>query len=144
MKLRKEPGLIDVFCIATGAMVSSGIFVLPGLAHAKAGPSVILSYLIAGVLAGIGMLNAAELATAMPKARGDYFFITRTFSPMLMLLRQGTPGGIPIRQPWAGLLAVALTALFFVWVGARIFRVGILMQRMPPKLRNIVRWAIRG
>ena len=36
---------------------------------------------MAGLLAGIGMLNAAELATAMPKAGGDYFFITRSLGP---------------------------------------------------------------
>lgn len=58
-------------------MVSSGIFVLPGIAHAKAGPAVILSYLLAGLVASIGMLSAAELVTAMPKAGGDYFFVTR-------------------------------------------------------------------
>lgn len=81
LKLRRELGLLDIFCIATGAMISSGIFVLPGLAHAQAGPSVILSYAIAGVLAGIGILNAAELATAMPKAGGDYYFITRSLGP---------------------------------------------------------------
>jgi amino acid transporter/mannitol/fructose-specific phosphotransferase system IIA component (Ntr-type) len=83
MKLQKDLGLLGVFCLATGAMVSSGIFVLPGIAHAKAGPSVILSYLIAGLLAGIGMLSTAELATAMPKAGGDYFFITRTLGPAM-------------------------------------------------------------
>ena len=67
-------------------MISSGIFILPGIAHARAGPSVILSYLLAGVLAGIGMLNAAELATAMPKAGGDYFFITRSLGPAVGLI----------------------------------------------------------
>ncbi len=81
MKLRRELGLLDVFCIATGAMISSGIFVLPGLAHAQAGPSVIVSYAIAGVLAGLGILSTAELATAMPKAGGDYYFITRSLGP---------------------------------------------------------------
>ena len=81
MKLRKELGLIHVFCIASGAMISSGIFILPGLAYAQAGPAVILSYLIAGFLATTGMLSVAELATAMPKAGGDYFFITRGMGP---------------------------------------------------------------
>jgi len=65
MPLKRHLGLLHVFCIATGAMVSSGIFVLPGIAHAKAGPAVILSYLIAGLVASIGMLSAAELVTAM-------------------------------------------------------------------------------
>ena len=30
--LKKELGLLDVFCVATGAMISSGLFILPGLA----------------------------------------------------------------------------------------------------------------
>jgi len=83
MKLKKELKLIDVFCIATGAMISSGLFILPGLAHAKAGPAVVLSYFLAGLLALIGVLNIAELATAMPKAGGDYFFITRGLGPAI-------------------------------------------------------------
>ncbi|MCB2191935.1 MAG: amino acid permease [Deltaproteobacteria bacterium] len=74
-------GLFTVFCIASGAMISSGIFVLPGLAHALAGPAVIFSYLLAGCLACTGMLSVAEIITAMPKAGGDYFFIARTLGP---------------------------------------------------------------
>lgn len=70
---KKGLSLIDVFCIATGAMISSGIFVLPGLAHAKAGPGVIFSYLFAGLLALPGMLSILEMTTAMPKAGGDCF-----------------------------------------------------------------------
>ncbi len=89
MKLKRNLGLLDVFCIASGAMISSGIFVLPGLAHAQAGPAVVVSYFLAGLLALIGLLNVAELATAMPRAGGDYFFITRTLGPAV-----GTIGGL--------------------------------------------------
>ncbi|MBW6516304.1 MAG: amino acid permease [Candidatus Cloacimonetes bacterium] len=81
MQLKKELGLFEVFCIATGAMISSGLFILPGLAYNYAGPAVVLSYFIAGLLAMTGMLSIAEMATAMPKAGGDYFFITRGFGP---------------------------------------------------------------
>ena len=80
-KLHRRLGLLHVFCIASGAMISSGIFVLPGLAHAKAGPAVVVSYLLAGLLAATGLLSTAELATAMPKAGSDYFFITRGIGP---------------------------------------------------------------
>jgi amino acid transporter/mannitol/fructose-specific phosphotransferase system IIA component (Ntr-type) len=80
-QLKKELGLAHVFCIASGAMISSGLFVLPGLAHARAGPAVVLSYLLAALLAASGLLSIAELATAMPKAGGDYFFITRGLGP---------------------------------------------------------------
>ena len=80
-KLQKSLGLRHVFCLASGAMISSGLFVLPGMAHAMAGPGVIWSYLLAGLLAVTGALSIAELTTAMPKAGGDYFFIMRGFGP---------------------------------------------------------------
>ena len=80
-KLSKQLNLLHVFCIASGAMISSGIFVLPGLAHAKAGPAVVFSYFLAGLLATAGLLSIAELTTAMPKAGGDYFYISRGLGP---------------------------------------------------------------
>jgi basic amino acid/polyamine antiporter, APA family len=78
MKLKKELGLLYIFSITTGAMLSSGMFLLPGIAYAKAGPAVFLSYLFAGILAGAGMLSQAELATAMPKSGGTYYYVTRS------------------------------------------------------------------
>jgi len=83
MKLKKELKFFDVFSIASGAMISSGIFILPGIAYAKAGPAMVVSYFLGGIIALFGILSAIELATAMPKAGGDYFFITRTFGPMI-------------------------------------------------------------
>lgn len=83
MKLKKELGLLEVFCIASGAMISSGIFVLPGIAHAQAGPGVIVSYFLAGLLAMTGMLSQAELVSAMPKAGGTYFYVTRSMGPAI-------------------------------------------------------------
>ena len=77
-ELKRELGLLDVFCVATGAMISSGLFVLPGLAHARAGPAVFLSYWIAALLAVPAMFSKAELVTAMPRAGGDYFYATRS------------------------------------------------------------------
>ena len=79
--LRKELTLLDVFCIATGAMISSGLFILPGLAHAQAGPAVVFSYFLAGLLALTGMLSQAELVSAMPKTGGTYFYVTRSMGP---------------------------------------------------------------
>ncbi|MCK4252332.1 amino acid permease, partial [candidate division WOR-3 bacterium] len=78
MALKKGLGPWDVFAIAAGAMISSGLFILPGLAFAKAGPAMILAYIIAGILVIPTLLAKAELATAMPKAGGVYFFIERS------------------------------------------------------------------
>ena len=91
MKLKKELNLLDVFCIASGAMISSGLFILPGLAYAQAGPAVFVSYFLAGLLAMTGMLSQAELVSAMPMAGGDYFFAARAMGPAV-----GTVNGLLI------------------------------------------------
>jgi ABC-2 type transport system permease protein len=66
------------------------------------------------------------------------------FTPTLMLMRQGTPAGVPLWQPLAGLAGmVAFTALT-LFAGARIFRLGLLMQGKTPRLRELLRWAWRG
>lgn len=82
MQLKKELGFIEIFALATGAMISSGIFILPGLAFTKAGPAVFLSYFFAGLLALTGVFSFAEVTSAMPKAGGDYFIATRSLGPL--------------------------------------------------------------
>ncbi|MCK5805506.1 MAG: amino acid permease [Lentisphaeria bacterium] len=62
-------------------MISSGLFVLPGIAYAEIGPASFLAYLLASILVIPAMLSKAELATAMPKAGGTYFFIDRSMGP---------------------------------------------------------------
>jgi APA family basic amino acid/polyamine antiporter len=80
-ELKKDLGLIHIFCITSGAMISSGLFVLPGLAYEKAGPAIILSYLIAGLLSLPGMLSLVEMTTAMPKAGADCYGVIRSMGP---------------------------------------------------------------
>ena len=66
------------------------------------------------------------------------------FTPMLMLLRLSSPVTIPAWQPWAGLAGVLVMSLFSIWLGGRIFRIGIMVQGQPPKLSLMLRWALRG
>jgi len=88
LRLRRDIGLLGIFCIASGAMISSGLFVLPAIGFAKAGSAVILAYAIASLLVIPAVLSKAELSTAMPKAGGTYFFIDRSMGPLM-----GTIGG---------------------------------------------------
>jgi len=84
-ELRRQLGALDVFAVAAGAMISSGLFILPAIAYAKAGPGVIVSYLLASILILPSVVGKAELATAMPRAGGTYFFVERSFGPLLGL-----------------------------------------------------------
>ena len=88
-KLKKTLTLFDVYAISTGAMFSSGFFLLPGIAAAAAGPSVVLAYLVAGILIMPAMFSLAELATAMPKSGATYYFLDRSLGPLA-----GTVGGL--------------------------------------------------
>ncbi len=102
-RLKKELKLFDVYAISTGAMFSSGFFLLPGLAAAQTGPSVVLAYFVAGILILPAMFSVAELSTAMPRAGGAYYFIDRSLGPLF-----GTVGGI---GSWLALIFKSAFAL---------------------------------
>jgi len=80
-RMERTVGLAGVFAICTGAMFSSGFFLLPGLAADETGPSIPLAYLAAGVLVLPALLSIAELSSAMPRAGGPYYFLARGLGP---------------------------------------------------------------
>jgi amino acid transporter/nucleotide-binding universal stress UspA family protein len=88
-ELERDLGLPSVLAISIGAMIGSGIFILPALALEIAGPAVILAYLLAGLLVVPAALSKSEMATAMPEAGGTYIYIERGMGPLL-----GTIAGI--------------------------------------------------
>lgn len=76
--------------IAIGAMVGSGVFILPGVAFVTVdGPAVVLAFLLAGVLILPAAFSASEMATAMPEDGGSYVYVERGMGPLL-----GTIAGV--------------------------------------------------
>ncbi len=65
-------------------------------------------------------------------------------TPMLMLMRQAVPPGVPVWQSLLGVCLVLLTTLLAVFCAGRIFRVGILMQGKGAKIGEMLRWVVRG
>lgn len=63
-------------------------------------------------------------------------------TPMLMILRQSVPPGVPWWQPALGVGLVLLATLLCVWAAGRIFRVGILMQGKGAKLGEMLHWVL--
>ena len=64
--LRRVLGPLDLTLLGIGAIIGAGIFVLTGVAAAtKAGPAIVLSYVIAGCACAFAAMAYAELAAAI-------------------------------------------------------------------------------
>ncbi len=90
-QLDRSLGLPATIAISMGSMIGSGIFILPGVAYIEAGrtPSVVLAFLLGGILTVPAALSAAELATAIPESGGSYTYIQRGMGPVI-----GTVAGV--------------------------------------------------
>lgn len=75
--------LTDLLAIGIGGTVGSGIFVTTGLiAHAYAGPGVVLSWLIGGVCCCISGLSYAEMSSRLPSAGSAYAYTYYTMGEL--------------------------------------------------------------
>ncbi|WP_225334399.1 APC family permease [Halomicrobium urmianum] len=77
VELERTIGLVGGLAIGIGTMIGAGIFVFPGLAASNAGLAATLSFAIGGLIALLVALPASELATAMPRSGGGYYFVSR-------------------------------------------------------------------
>ena len=104
--LSRELGLLGATTIGLGTMIGGGIFILPSLAAANAGPASMASFAIGGIISLLAVLSHAELATDMPTSGGGYAYVTRAFSPLA--------GSVVGWSMWAGLMfASAFYAIGF-------------------------------
>jgi len=85
-KLERTLGLSATLAIGIGTMIGAGIFVFPGISAGYAGPAAMVSFVLGGLIALMVALPTAELATAMPESGGGYYFISRSFGPMVGML----------------------------------------------------------
>ena len=154
-ELERDLGLVNVIAISMGAMIGSGIFILPGLAMAEAGPAVVLAFVIAGILVFPAALSIAELGTAMPEAGGDYVFIERGMGPAagtiaglgtwLMLMFKGAlalVGGMLYLGPVFAYTGVELTSghlqIIAVVVGVLLITINVIGVKQTGGLQNVL------
>jgi APA family basic amino acid/polyamine antiporter len=81
MGLKRTLNLFDATAVGIGAIVGAGIFVVLGIATGYAGPSVIVSMIIAGIVASFTAFSFAELGSAIPREGGAYAFAYELISP---------------------------------------------------------------
>ncbi len=106
--LHRSLGAFQLTMLGIGCVIGTGIFVLTAAAAQKAGPGMILSFVVAGSVCVVAALCYAEIASMVPVAGSAY---TYTYSVMGELLAW-TVG-------WALVLeyAVAASAVSVGWSG---------------------------
>jgi amino acid transporter len=108
VELERTIGLAGGLTIGIGTMIGAGIFVFPGIAAGRAGPAAAGSFALGAVIALLVALPASELATAMPRSGGGYYFISRGL---------GAPAGAVVGLClWLGL--VFASAFYLVGFGS--------------------------
>jgi len=95
-ELARDLGFLEAYTMGVGTMIGAGIFVLPSIAVANAGPASMISFAIGGVVSLLAALSLSELATGMPKAGGSYYYVNTALG--------GFFGSIVGWGMWSGLM----------------------------------------
>src|SRR5438067_12249852 len=82
-RLRRVLGPVALTALGVGAIIGAGIFVLTGLAaHDKAGPGLILSFVVAGIGCALAALCYPEFASMVPVAGSAYTYAYATLGEL--------------------------------------------------------------
>ncbi len=110
VELSRNLTLFDITMIGVGAMIGAGIFVLTGIAAGAAGPALILSFALNGIVTLFTAMTYAELGSAIPEAGGGYRFV-----------KEGLPGPNPFLAGWMDWFAHAVAgSLYALGFGAHV------------------------
>src|SRR5512142_1729029 len=82
-RLRRVLGPVALTSLGIGCVIGTGIFVLTGIAaHDKAGPALVLSYVVAGLACIFAALCYAEFASTVPVAGSAYTYAYATLGEL--------------------------------------------------------------
>jgi APA family basic amino acid/polyamine antiporter len=79
--LKRNLNLLDATSVGIGAIIGAGIFVVLGVAIGYAGPAIVISIIISGIVASFTAFSFADLGSALPKEGGAYEFAFELISP---------------------------------------------------------------
>ena len=82
-RLKKSLTWVHLIFLGVGAIVGTGILVLIGTAADKAGPAMMLSFVIAGFICAAAALAYAEVATMIPASGSAYTYTYVVFGELL-------------------------------------------------------------
>eukprot|EP00884_Botryococcus_braunii_P001078 jgi/Botrbrau1/10971/Bobra.0383s0025.1 len=108
-------GWPDLLLLGIGAVIGAGVFVLTGVAaHDLAGPSVVLSYMMAGFAALLAGLCYTEFVVEQPIAGGAFNYIFLTFGELAAwivasnMILEYTLSGAAVARGFSAYLATLL------------------------------------
>lgn len=120
--LKRSIGTFQLTLFGVGATVGTGIFFVLSAAVPEAGPAVIVSFIIAGVAAGLSAICYAEMASAVPVSGSTYSYAYTTMGEFVamgvaacLLLEYGVSISA-VAVGWSGYLNKLLDNLFGVQI----------------------------
>jgi len=114
-KLRRNLNLFDAVSMGLGAIIGAGIFVIVGIAAGVAGPGLIYSVILAGIVSLFTALSFAELCSVIPEEGGAYEYVFKVISPSLgfmtgwMMIVGNIVAGAAVSLSLADYLAVLMS-----------------------------------
>jgi APA family basic amino acid/polyamine antiporter len=125
--LKRELSALDITVLGIGVIIGAGIFVLTGNAAAtEAGPGIMLSFVLAGVICVLAALCYAELAAMVPVAGSAYTFTYATLGELIAfiigwdLALEFIVGASAVAVGWSAYLNATLDQIFGVTLPASI------------------------
>src|SRR6201992_4091338 len=106
--LNRSLGAFQLTMLGIGAVIGTGIFVLTAEAAQKAGPGMMLSFVIAGFVCAVAALCYAELASMVPVAGSAYTYTYAVVGEMFAwmvgwaLILEYAVGASAVAVGWSG------------------------------------------
>jgi APA family basic amino acid/polyamine antiporter len=82
-QLKRTMGLLALTMFSVGSIVGTGIFVILGEAVPKAGPAVLVSFILAAITCAFSALSYAELAGTIPVSGSSYSYTYATLGELV-------------------------------------------------------------
>src|SRR3954463_12631698 len=115
--LHRSLGAFQLTMLGIGAVIGTGIFVLTATAAQKAGPGMMLSFVVAGVVCALAALCYSELASMVPVAGSAYTYsyaVTGELVAWLVgwaLILEYALGASAVAVGWSGFISGLLDSV---------------------------------
>lgn len=128
-KLKRTLGALNLTLLGIGAVIGAGIFSLTGIAAANyAGPGIVFSFVIGGILCALAGLCYSEMAAMVPVAGSAYAYSYATMGEFIAwiigwdLMLEYAFGAVTVSVAWSGYLISLITKTLGVQIADVVLR----------------------